>query len=271
MSKTLFMGDSHLAGYQTIPGKIGPGSYSLYNDNSFAEQYATLNDKEVIVYCVAGTANMVYPDWLKSMFEKHNDIDEVHILLAAFNRFVIAFNKTLLEKTIKVDHFTTLAKEKPLVKIYSDGIIVEDSIQLFNKPIKDDYDKFVGFEFSPEQGLVKPDLRKQTFMECKLFYDLNTHIEHRNFYKDIYTMDNICADNNAKLYLSVMRSRSKHPVDFNYYGDLKATTIASQSIEDYMKSNDIDPNKHFLDDEEHYDTEYHKAIAENYIPWIKKF
>ena len=108
-------------------------------------------------------------------------------------------------------------------------------------------------------------------MECKLFYDLNTHIEHRNFYKDIYTMDNICADNNAKLYLSVMRSRSKHPVDFNYYGDLKATTIDSQSIEDYMKSNDIDPNKHFLDDEEHYDTEYHKAIAENYIPWIKKF
>ena len=44
MSKTLFMGDSHLAGYQTIPGKTGPGSYSLYNDNSFAEQYATLND-----------------------------------------------------------------------------------------------------------------------------------------------------------------------------------------------------------------------------------
>ena len=67
-----------------------------------------------------------------------------------------------------------------------------------------------------------------------------------------------------------MRTRAKFPTDFDYYGDLKVTKIASQTIEDYMKSINIDPDKHFLSDNEHYNTEFHKSIAENYIPWIKK-
>ena len=270
MSRALFVGDSLLAGYVTIPEKVGPGSYKVYQDNNFAEQYAILNNKETVIYTTPGTVNQVYPDWIKCMFNKFDDIDEVHVLLASFNRFVIAFNKTLMEKTIKIDHFTKLTAEKPLLKIYSDDIIVEDSVQLFNKPIRSDYENFTGFEFNQEKGLIKPDIRKQSFMECKLFYDLNTHIEHRNFYKDFYTIDNICTDNNAKLFVYSMRTRAKFPTDFDYYGDLKVTKIASQTIEDYMKSINIDPDKHFLSDNEHYNTEFHKSIAENYIPWIKK-
>ena len=74
----------------------------------------------------------------------------------------------------------------------------------------------------------------------------------------LITNNNFC--NNAKLFVYSMRTRAKFPTDFDYYGDLKVTKIASQTIEDYMKSINIDPDKHFLSDNEHYNTEFHKYI-----------
>ena len=92
MSRTLFIGDSHTMGYHSDLNKYGAGSFSQWNDNNYAEIYSELNDKPVIIYALSGASNRLYTDWLKSMFEKYDDIDEVFISLAAFNRFIIAFD-----------------------------------------------------------------------------------------------------------------------------------------------------------------------------------
>ena len=84
MSKTLFIGDSHTVGYQTIEGKVGPGSYSFWNDNNYCEQYSNLHNKPVIIYAQPGAVNSLYTNWLKTSFEKHPDIDEVYILFGSF-------------------------------------------------------------------------------------------------------------------------------------------------------------------------------------------
>ena len=106
MSRVLFIGDSHTCGYDSIPGKIGPGSFSYWNDNNYAELYNTVADKPVAVYAMAGVNNRVYTDWLTTMFQRYSDIDEVFLCMAPFNRFVLAFDHELSDNVIDVDHFT---------------------------------------------------------------------------------------------------------------------------------------------------------------------
>ena len=43
MAISLFLGDSHTCGYDTLPGQIGPGSFSVWQKNNYAELYAKEN------------------------------------------------------------------------------------------------------------------------------------------------------------------------------------------------------------------------------------
>ena len=270
MSRTLFIGDSHTCGYDSIPGKTGPGSFSYWNENNYAEIYSTVADKPVSVYAMAGVNNRVYTDWLKTMFNRYNDIDEVFLCMAPFNRFVIAFDDELSDDVIAVDHFTLkLESSTDNIHRYADPTIVDNKIQLFNKPTFEDYNKFPGIELSEEHGLKSPNLRKHTFMQIKTFFELNSFTEKREFLQSVYAWDNICADNNAKLYLFNVTDRLKYPQTFEYYGKLKCTTVAPKNVEVFFTEKNINHTKYYLKDKEHYNKEYHQLIAEQYIPWLK--
>ena len=47
-----------------------------------------------------------------------------------------------------------------------------------------------GLGFSYEDGLTNPILENQLYA-IKLFPELNTHLEQRDFFKDIFAMDRI--------------------------------------------------------------------------------
>ena len=270
MSRTLFIGDSHSCGFVAVPGKVGNGSYTTWNDNNYVLSYSQLNNKPAAVYAMSGAPNQLYVNWLKSMFEKYNDIDEVFLLLAPLNRFIIACSNDFAKTVVPVNHFTIeIDCGYPSVDAYSDTILNNDSFQLLNKPTYDDYNNFPGIEFHPDRGLISPNLRKNTYMEVKTFFEMNTHLEQRQYFQDIYTWDNICADNGAKLYLFNMSSRAVLPEYNNYYGKLKVTTIASTTIQDYFASKFIDHTKYYLADKEHYNKQFHDLIATQYIPWLK--
>lgn len=271
MSRTLFIGDSHTMGYHSDLNKYGAGSFSQWNDNNYAEIYSELNDKPVIIYALSGASNRLYTDWLKSMFEKYNDIDEVFISLAAFNRFIIAFDDLNNEECIDVDWFQhKLENSTDTIHRYMDAIVRDDVMQLLNKSTYKDYDNYPGVEFSADKGLISPDLRKHTFMQVKLFFDLNTFTEKKEFLNSIYTWDNICADNGATLNLFNFTDRVKFPTKFDYYGKLKNTKIATKTVESYMRQLGIDHLNFLIEDKEHYNKEYHTLVAKNYIPWLKK-
>ena len=271
MNRTLFIGDSHTCGYISLPGKQGPGTYSYWNDNSYCDIYSEENKKPGIVYAMAGVNNRVYTDWLKSMFEKYEKIDEVYICLSALNRFTVAYDPGLVDEVIPVDNFTAFdtASSTDNMHHYADLTGANDRIQLFNKPIYSDYQQPAAFEITPEKGLVEPDLRKNTFMEVKLWFDMNTYIEKRNFLNDIYTWDNICNDHGAKLYLFNFTERLKYPNNFEYYGKLKCTTVATKTVQGFFANRMIDHSKYLLPDNEHYDKTYHHMVATQYIPWLK--
>jgi hypothetical protein len=270
MNRAVFIGDSHTCGYASVLGKVGLGSFSYWNDNNYAELYSEVHKKPTAIYSMAGVNNRVYTDWLKTMFDRYNDINEVFLCMAPFNRFVVAFDDELTDDVIAVDHFTVkLECDKPLIDRYADPIIVDKKIQLFNKPTAEDYNKFPGIELSNEHGLKSPNLRKHTYMQIKLFFDLNTYTEKREFLQSVYAWDNICADNGAKLYLFNFTDRLRYPQTFEYYGKLKCTTVAPKTIETFFKEKNIDHTKYYIEDNEHYNKEYHQLIADQYIPWLK--
>lgn len=139
MGTTVFLGDSHTCGYDSLPGKQGPGSYSIWNDNNYAELYGLKHNKKTAIYAVPGSCNRIYPDWLKTMFDKYPDTDEVFVLLSSWNRFILAFNKTLSTEVLPVDYFTKKVKDKHdgLIDIYQDELFKGDRFQLYNKPHQD--------------------------------------------------------------------------------------------------------------------------------------
>jgi hypothetical protein len=79
----------------------------------------------------------------------------------------------------------------------------------------------------------------------------------------------MCAEHGAKLYLFNFTERLKYPQTFEYYGKLKNTVIATKTVEGYLSSKMIDHTKYYLEDNEHYNREYHSLISSKYIPWLK--
>lgn len=270
MSRTLFIGDSHTCGYSSQPGKTGPGSYSYWNSNNYGDIYSKKMMRPTTVYAMAGVSNRVYTDWLACMFSKYHDITEVFICLAPFNRFRLGFDGDLSDNVIAIDHFTTQSESvDPMIDHYCDLTIKDENIQLFNKTLENDYNCFPGMDIDMIKGLQSPNLRKNTYMEVKLFFELNCYLEKRDFLLDVFAWDRMCGDQGAKLYLFNFTERLKYPQTFEYYGRLKNTKVADQTVEKYLGSKMIDHTKYYLADNEHYNEDYHTAVATEYIPWLK--
>ena len=275
MTRTLFIGDSHTCGYKTVPGEQGLGSFSVWNENSYVEEYAKLHNKKAVVYAMPGANNRSYADWLGSMFKKYDDIDEVIILMSSLNRFILGFNEKLDPRVVPIDEFTHYegTNDDKNVDRYLDKIISGDNdqyLQLYQKPHDGDYEKFPGLNFSYEDGLSDPNIREASYMQIKTFFELNTHLEQRDFFKDIYTWDNMCADKNIPLYLFKMRERTFFPEAWNYYGELKATKIAEKSVEQYFADKNINHESYFEDDKEHFNQTFHKLIAQKFLKHLTK-
>jgi hypothetical protein len=269
-NRSIFIGDSHTCGYKSILEKSGPGTYSYWNENNYAEIYSVLNSKPGSIYSMAGVNNRVYTDWLKFLVNRHSNIDEAFICLAPLNRFCLGFDSTLGDEAIPVENFSTLTNySTDKIEKFCDLTHANEKLQLFNKPTYDDYSKFPGIELSAADGLITPDLRKHSYMQIKLFFELNSFIEKRDFLLNLFAWDKICAENNIKLYVFQMADRSKYPSDYSYYGKLTNTVISSMSVEKFFSTKLIDHKKFLIEDNEHYNVDYHTLIAEKFLPWLK--
>ena len=68
----------------------------------------------------------------------------------------------------------------------------------------------------------------------------------------MYAWDNICADNNAKLYVFNFRSRGIWSSKTDYFGKMKVLKRAEKSVEDYPQKSNIHAKDYFLEDNEHF-------------------
>lgn len=267
----VFIGDSHTCGYTSIPDMVGEGSYEIWQENNYAKKYAEYTGIKSIVYAMPGAHSDAYTNWLKILLDKYTDINAVFISLSGFNRFTIASNNGKFDRDpIPIDHFTVKAVSDEIIDGYVDDIISGDYFQLYQKTIAEDYNKFPGVNWTHEEGLTSPDLRKNTYMQIKTFLELNTHIETQNFLKNVYIWNSMCANLGIKLYIFQMTDRLQFPSNLNYYGNLSNTIISDISVERYFSQKNIDHRKYYISDQEHYNEEYHQLIAEKFLNNLTK-
>ena len=69
---------------------------------------------------------------------------------------------------------------------------------------------------------------------------------------------------------SEMCIRDSFPESWDFYGKLKVTKIAEQSVESFFLQRNIDYNNYFEDDNEHFNQLYHKLIAQKFLKHLTK-
>ena len=107
-------------------------------------------------------------------------------------------------------------------------------------------------------------------MQVKLFNECNTTLEKREFLLNAYAWDNICAENNAKLYVFNFRSRGIWPNNFEYFGKIKTLKRVEKSVEDHLNTLGLKAEDYFLEDNEHFNKQYHDVVAKEYLSWLKE-
>ena len=88
-----------------MAGKIGPAVIPFWNQTTTVK-YINISKQTCGDICTTRIPNTLYTTWLKSMFEKFDDITEVYIRLAPLNRMVISFDPKLENEAVVLDHFT---------------------------------------------------------------------------------------------------------------------------------------------------------------------
>ena len=134
--------------------------------------------------------------------------------------------------------------------------------------VKGDYaiDPSIALRFEPFD-LEQPDLQTEGYQRIKAWHEMMTLVNQRAFYKEVFMWTRLCKENNAKLKIFAINNITWLPKDLNMFGDCSYATVADQTVEQFLKTLQKDQ---CLIDDEHYDVETHKLIAEQYIPQIGK-
>jgi len=266
MSRKLFIGCSHTMGY--IDPSDGP--FHVWQDNNYAEWYATDNKEKTIIMASAGCSVREYVNFLAQAFKMYDDIDEVFIQSTYWGRFTLAVNPDLDEKaTFPLDFFLSTDKKTEFVDRYSLGMVQQGKyMQVYNSPKAIDYDRNPYLiDTNPGQ---QPSLNQSSFMYINMWHYLQTHLEQQDYFKDIFMCDTLCTNNNAKMYLWNMNNRQYIPKETSsFYAKLQSTTITDIDAISFVSKID---NKSLEDDKvdmEHYSPHVHKLIARHYIPYLR--
>jgi hypothetical protein len=268
--RTLFLGDSHTHGYWresvgqiTIP--------HIWDNNNYAEIYSDLTQKQSVIYAMSGTTIQRYPDWLKFSLDKYSDIDEVFVQSLHWNRFMLSGSETRdYTDELSIDYFTQFCGENSLVSRYSDipdevaerTGVSRDHNFLPQKISLEDYESL---KYIPKNW--KPDLQHTPYVVVKLWAELMTHLQHREYCRTLFLMDRMCHERNIKMYLWRVNDRVYIPNNIGIYGDLKATKVINESAETYLKRIGYDISNMLMPDKEHYNLHGHLEIAHKFIPY----
>lgn len=275
---TVFLGDSHACGYMIKHDKP-----TYWNGNNYAELYAEHYNKPVVVYGMPGGCNRKYPSWVKTVLDRYTDIDEIFIQSTYWNRHLIGINTTEqpFVNSLDADYFAFgpnkgLAGENinPLVDRWIDIKLYEGGTgygEISHNHMPDHYVPFKGLKWNAyHDNDFKPVEEKYYY--TKLWFELLTHLQYRDYCQDLFTIDRLCEQRGIKWHLWAINDRVFIPDNPYYYGDL--TNLQTYNIvntRQWFKDNkgiDIDTPKYRVDDE-HYTTDVHRTIATEYFEHLQ--
>lgn len=277
MSKSLFIGDSHSAGYSMENLNTPNPTPVLWGEANYAELYSEYNNKEVIVYALPNGCNKKYPLWLKSMLDKYDDIDEVFIQSTYWNRDLLAASKNLdIADGIKSNHFMSPAEpsSNSLVSFgaitrWTDILVTDDYIENCVRTAPDSkHLEYKGFDFEElNSGML--NTTNMPYAYTKLWHEHITHLQYREYCSFLFIIDTLCKNYGVKWHLWNINERVMLPKHLDLFGALDNCIRTDVSAETFIQS------KHYINiedhqvDGEHYAINVHKIIAKEFIPYLK--
>lgn len=279
MSRTLFIGDSHSAGYQMTGLNTSQPTPAYWSKNNYSEIYSHANDKEIVLYAMPNACNKKYPIWLNTMFNKYPDIDSVFIQSTYWNRDLLAANKNLdIADGMKSDHFCVAGRNKfpipeyrdsNLIERWTDEIVSDNYIENCIRTAPDSkHLEYKGFTFE-ELDCGMENTLNMPYAYVKLWHEHITHLQYREFCSNLFIIDTLCKRYGVKWYLWKINERVVLPNDIDLYGPLDNCIRSTISAEQFIKkSHKLKIDDHTTDGE-HYIYNIHKIIAEEYIPYLK--
>ena len=271
MSRTLFLGDSHSAGYWKDTNNV----VHQWDSNNYANVYSDIHNKNVTVYAIPGGCNLKYPTWVRSMLNRYDDIDEIFVQSTYWNRYLIAASKMLeYGDGIPIDLFadyTNTDSTNPLINYITDNTMAGDCIESVEQCWQELFQEFKGFSFNPSTMSTDFAPFHEKYPYTKLYHEHLTHLQYRQYCSDLYVINSMCKEYGVKWRLWNINDRVYIPKHLELYGALSNCTVAPYSAETWIKKahNGLDIEKNTLDGE-HYPISTHEIIATDYLKYLKE-
>jgi hypothetical protein len=269
MSRTIFIGDSHSAGYVKDLGSDVP---TFWNENNYAEIYSKLNSIESAIYALPGGCNRKYPVWVSYLLDEYN-VDRIFLQSTYWNRYLIAHDGNLdLGESLTKDHFVKRFDDTAdgSVHRYTDMFFNEKRFELMVGTYEELWTQFEGFKFAFDDPSSHYEIFEKKYKYTKLWHEALTHLQLRDYLSDLIVIDHMAMEKDIPVYVWNINNRVHIPQNKNLFGKFKKIKFAKKSAEDYLLEKHKMKIEKMQLDGEHYNMEVHEAIAEHYIPWIEK-
>ena len=243
-----------------------------WNNNNWAEHYINSKDADGVIFANPQNGWWTYSEWLSHLFKTYDDIEEVVVQMTYWNRFRLSIQfPTHYENIVPLD--ATYIKELTKGRIDCwypanqtlDGSVNDIPMQVW--PM--DFQKEVPFKsvYDPDFKLAKPDLRNEPYMTVKTWMEVMSLKAQREWFKEIYIIQELCRNNGAKVKLFGINSWTWIPKEMNKeFFDFDYIQVAKTTVEDwFLQQKDINVGNYTVDGE-HFDEMIHKMIATEYLP-----
>jgi hypothetical protein len=279
LPKTLFIGDSHSAGYYMSNLNLPHPTPVFWADSNYANIYSKENEEHVALYAMPNASNKKYPIWLNSMLNKYSDIEQVFIQSTYWNRDLLAANKNLdIADGMKSEHFmkpgtdlypVPLHRQHEFIERWTDELVTDNYIENCVRTAPNSkHLEYKGFSHE-ELHCGMENILNMPYAYVKLWHEHISHLQYREFCSNLFIIDTLCKRHNVKWYLWRINERIVMPNDIEFYGPLENCTRADISAEKYIKKYHGLNIEDLTLDGEHYKFNVHKIIAHEYIPYLK--
>ena len=262
MSTTLFIGDSHSAGYILKNNDVA----EFWTENNYAEIYSDLNNINSAIYALPGGSNKKYPVWISYLLDQYS-VDEIFIQSTYWNRSIIGMSPNYGEE-LRKDQFVKRMddNEKGNVHRYTDLFFNEDYFELMFGTYHNIWTDFEGFRFDFDNPHAHENVYEKSYKYTKMWHEEFTHLQLRQYLSDLIVIDHMV---DVPVYVWNINNRVHMPTNRNLFGKFKNVRFSPMSAEDFLLKHNNMKIETMQIDGEHYNKDVHTAIAEHYLPYLK--
>jgi len=259
-----FIGDSHSNGYFSTDRSV-----ENWQGNNYAKIYSDINDTYCYSYAMPGAPFSKYAQWTKILLDKHPDITHLFIQSTYWDRWSMVCNLTYEYEEIDLNHFTHRAVCENKFVGYSDYHTVFDGItEWAEKPGVSTLENPSFHTHNPRDIRDVNDMTGDQYKKIRFWHEQLSHLTYFSYLKELKCIDSILQDYNIQGIVWFINDDVERPRSFDAFGSFKKLQMINYSACNFLTDQmGINPEEYMID-EEHFDLEFHTAIAKDFIPYL---